>query len=101
MIASNNDGLWNEKGASVKINIIPPFWKTWWFYLLCGLLLCGAVYAYYVSKANELEFVKSILEQQIARRTAELRREKEIGEKSTREIEDLKKQLDALRKPKV
>lgn len=29
--ASNNDGVWNEEGLSIKIKIIPPFWKTWWF----------------------------------------------------------------------
>jgi signal transduction histidine kinase/ligand-binding sensor domain-containing protein/DNA-binding response OmpR family regulator len=26
--ASNNDGYWNKEGASVKITILPPFWKT-------------------------------------------------------------------------
>jgi len=29
--ASNPDGVWNEKGLSINIEIIPPFWKTWWF----------------------------------------------------------------------
>ena len=29
--ASNNDGIWNEKGRSIKIIITPPFWDTWWF----------------------------------------------------------------------
>ena len=29
--ACNNDGVWNEKGASIKIIITPPFWKTTWF----------------------------------------------------------------------
>lgn len=29
--ASNNDGIWNEKGTSIKIIITPPFWDTWWF----------------------------------------------------------------------
>ena len=28
---SNNDGVWNTKGASIKIIILPPFWRTWWF----------------------------------------------------------------------
>ncbi len=28
---SNNDGTWNEKGMSVQITILPPFWGTWWF----------------------------------------------------------------------
>ena len=32
--ASNNDGVWNEDGASIRLKITPPFWKTWWFRLL-------------------------------------------------------------------
>jgi signal transduction histidine kinase/ligand-binding sensor domain-containing protein/DNA-binding response OmpR family regulator len=28
VIASNNDGYWNETGASLKIKVMPPFWKT-------------------------------------------------------------------------
>jgi len=37
--ASNNDGIWNEEGDSVKIRIEPPFWRTWWAYLIESLLL--------------------------------------------------------------
>jgi serine phosphatase RsbU (regulator of sigma subunit) len=29
--ASNNDGVWNEKGIRVRIHITPPFWEMWWF----------------------------------------------------------------------
>ncbi|MEI8204428.1 MAG: triple tyrosine motif-containing protein [Bacteroidota bacterium] len=29
--ASNNTGLWNEKGKSLIIIITPPWWQTWWF----------------------------------------------------------------------
>lgn len=37
--ASNNDGVWNQEGASLKITILPPWWKTTpalflWFFLL-------------------------------------------------------------------
>ena len=31
---SNNDGVWNEDGVSLKIDIEPPFWKTWWAFIL-------------------------------------------------------------------
>jgi len=38
---SNNDGLWNEDGKSIKIIIAPPWWRTYWAYagylLLFGL----------------------------------------------------------------
>ncbi len=31
VVGSNNDGLWNTKGASFNISIRTPYWKTWWF----------------------------------------------------------------------
>ena len=40
---SNNDGIWNEAGASIKIKILPPFWRTWWFVLLGSILLISLV----------------------------------------------------------
>lgn len=36
---SNNDGIWNEAGASIKIIILPPWWKTWWAFTAYGVLL--------------------------------------------------------------
>ncbi|NTS42651.1 response regulator [Flavisolibacter sp. BT320] len=32
--ASNNDGVWNEEGASIRIRVHPPFWRTTYAYLL-------------------------------------------------------------------
>ncbi|HMH22211.1 MAG TPA: two-component regulator propeller domain-containing protein [Puia sp.] len=50
--ASNNDGLWNEDGASVKITITPPFWRSSWFIsLLCAFIL-GCLYAFYKFKTR-------------------------------------------------
>ena len=31
VLACNNDGLWNEQGASLNFTILPYFWQTWWF----------------------------------------------------------------------
>ena len=45
VIASNNDGVWNTKGASVDFMIPPAFYQTRWFYALsalaCVALLTG------------------------------------------------------------
>jgi signal transduction histidine kinase len=35
VIAANNDGVWNEKGASLGFNIPPAFTQTNWFLALC------------------------------------------------------------------
>lgn len=40
---SNNDGVWNEEGTSVKIIITPPWWQTWWFRGCFILLILGVL----------------------------------------------------------
>ncbi|MGH1365576.1 MAG: sensor histidine kinase [Calditrichia bacterium] len=45
--AANSDGVWNEEGVAVQISIMPPFWKTWWFYLFSACLLAGIAYGYH------------------------------------------------------
>lgn len=48
VIASNNNGVWNETGKSIIITVDPPYWQTWWFLLLMValllLLVWGALY---------------------------------------------------------
>ena len=36
---SNSDGVWNEAGVSLKIIIHPPWWSTWWAYILYGMTI--------------------------------------------------------------
>jgi hypothetical protein len=38
---SNNDGIWNEEGKSIKIIILPPWWKTNWAYISYFMLFIG------------------------------------------------------------
>ncbi len=39
VIASNNDGVWNETGASFGFYLKPFFYQTYWFYALLALAL--------------------------------------------------------------
>lgn len=39
IIGSNNDDVWNHGGASVKVIVSPPFWRTLWFQALMVLLV--------------------------------------------------------------
>jgi ligand-binding sensor domain-containing protein/two-component sensor histidine kinase len=40
---SNNDGIWNHNGASIKIIILPPFWRTWWFIIITVITLVSLI----------------------------------------------------------
>jgi ligand-binding sensor domain-containing protein len=42
---SNNDGIWNEAGTSLKIIILPPWWKTIWAYLIYVIAIGILLYA--------------------------------------------------------
>jgi signal transduction histidine kinase/ligand-binding sensor domain-containing protein/DNA-binding response OmpR family regulator len=37
--AANEDGVWNEKGVSLRIRILPPFWKTPLAYAIYAVLI--------------------------------------------------------------
>jgi hypothetical protein len=47
VLASNNDGLWNDDGATVRITIAPTFFQTPWFALLCALAAGGLLWLVY------------------------------------------------------
>ncbi|MBZ0266090.1 hypothetical protein K8I28_15640 [bacterium] len=70
---SNNDNIWNEAGVSLKINIPPPIWATWWFRI--AVLL--TVLAYVVSRiryhARRITQSRLKLESKVEERTRELK----------------------------
>ena len=51
---SNNDDVWNEKGVSLTIIILPPFWKTWWFISLAVLLGGGFIILFITFRVKHL-----------------------------------------------
>jgi len=55
---SNNDGYWNEEGTSVHLSILPPFWLTWWAYIIYGLVTIAIMYTivhYYLRRQRLLQ----------------------------------------------
>lgn len=71
--AANNDGVWNDEGASLSITKYPPYWETWWFRILAiafaviSVLLFIKIYTSNVRKRNErLEQYNDNLNKEIA-----------------------------------
>ncbi len=65
---TNNDGIWNENGASIKIEIIPPFWQTWWFRaLFSGSILGMLAWVYHrrVSSLKQAKLAQEVFSQQL------------------------------------
>ncbi|MFQ5571190.1 MAG: two-component regulator propeller domain-containing protein [Rhodothermales bacterium] len=55
VLGANNDGVWNEEGASIEVYLTPYFSQTPWFTLLIiGLLVAVLVGAYWLRKQHLL-----------------------------------------------
>jgi signal transduction histidine kinase/ligand-binding sensor domain-containing protein/ActR/RegA family two-component response regulator len=76
----NRDGIWDTKGTSFKLAVMPPWWRTWWFYALCVLAVGGAGWLY----VGSLKRQQNKLESTVAARTSELSKAKERAEHSER-----------------
>ena len=61
VIASNNDGIWNEKGVQLAIEVRPHYYQTAWFYLLLGSLTIVGFYGVYKWRVNAVEHKNSEL----------------------------------------
>ena len=73
--ATNNDGVWNERGAGLVLHVLPPFYATWWFRALMAALLAAAVTAIHFARTvrirnrnRQLEAINAALREQIAER---------------------------------
>jgi len=70
--ASNNDGVWNEQGASIRITVLPPWRQTWWFRGSAVAALLGLAFTVYRWRVRSVERRNLDLERQlIARKQAE------------------------------
>lgn len=57
VMASNNDGVWNETGAQLEVHMQPHYWQTWWFrivIIVLALTLVGAFYRARVARLRSL-----------------------------------------------
>ena len=81
---SNNSGVWNEKGVSIKVTVTQPFWKTWWFYTILGVF----VTALFIRRLRAVHIRSRKLEIIIEERTKELIKAKERAEEANRAKSD-------------
>ncbi|KQC29535.1 hypothetical protein AAY42_06255 [Flagellimonas eckloniae] len=75
--ASNNDEIWNDASVILKIQVLPPWWKTIWAYLLYVLffgLLVFSIMLFYRKRVNERNTFR--LERERRKQREELQQQK-------------------------
>lgn len=76
VLGSNSDGVWNETGASLALNVLPSWWQTVWFRGALMIAVCGGLVAAYririgtLTRARELQerFARELIDSQEAER---------------------------------
>ncbi len=76
----NRDGIWDMKGTSFSLTVLPPWYRTWWAYALASLVTVGGVWLY----IRNLRRQKTHLEEIVLERTSALSAAKERAERSER-----------------
>ena len=84
---SNNDGLWNETGATFFIKILPPWWRAAWFRGALITLVVGLILGGFVGQRKSAARRQRLLESLVTQRTAELT-------ESNRQLETAKRQAE-------
>jgi signal transduction histidine kinase/CheY-like chemotaxis protein/streptogramin lyase len=85
--ASNNDGVWNENGTSIRLIVTPPFWMTWPFRMILAALVIGSFISFYRIRLGTIKRQKRILEYQVQERTKQLTASMKEADQSRREAE--------------
>jgi len=87
VVASNNDGVWNEAGESIELVLPPYFYETGWFRGLGVLLLAGILGTAIAFRARRARHREDELVGLVHERTRQLESEKEASEAARREAE--------------
>ncbi|CCO22613.1 ligand-binding sensor domain-containing protein [Maridesulfovibrio hydrothermalis] len=87
VIASNSDGVWNETGTTIKIKIIPPIWKTWWFIgtFIAVILIMLSLFIHF--RIRSIKKQQKELAKQVAEKTADLNEEIDEHKKTEEQLE--------------
>ena len=71
--AANSDGIWSTLDDSITIIISPPWWRTWWAYVLYMLLFTLCVWGFIAYRSRAIKQKNKQLEETVERRTSELK----------------------------
>jgi len=81
---TNSDGLWSDEIRQLEIIVLSPWWATWWFRLLLGIVVVSIAITFYRWRVGMIKQQRELLEQrvheatdQVSKQNAELQREQE------------------------
>ena len=93
---TNNDGVWNNTGASCSITILPPWWRSKYAYASYIILFLLMVATVIKLRERKLIREKKVLEGKIRERTTEIAKQKDKVEESEAKLASTISSIDDL-----
>lgn len=85
--ASNHDGVFSDDNyATLIINVLPPWWKTWWFRTLFVIVTLFGIYFLASWRIRILNKQKHLLQEEVNKHTGKLREVIEILREKSEQI---------------
>jgi PAS domain S-box-containing protein len=72
VVGSNDDGVWNESGTSIQVQVMPPWWESTWFRAGLVLLLSALLLSAHRLRTRSILQQNRRLEEAVAERTGKL-----------------------------
>ncbi len=90
---SNNEGVWNEAGATLNITVNPPWWKTKWAYGSYVVMIIAILYGLRREEMNRREQKTRIREAQLQAKAAEAEKRalQAENDRQMKELEDARR----------
>lgn len=80
IIGSNNDGVWNNQGVSIKVKVLPVWWQTSWLRILAVVLVASAAAGLYRIRLGNVKKYSLDLEKQVFERTEDIEKRRKVAE---------------------
>jgi len=90
---TNGEGIWNEDATTLEIEVLPPWWATWWFRVMVIVAVLLVLYTLYYLKMRSIKMQRRILEETVKSRTIELNETNASLEEKNEEIVQQKEEL--------
>jgi len=94
--ACNNDGVWNQRGASLTLEQKPYFYQTLWFLGLCALAALLSVFGIYGQRVRGLKARQEVLQRLVDERTGKLAEANMILEDQGQKLQQANQVLERL-----
>ncbi len=91
---TNSDGVWNEEGIQIYLEIVPPIWERTWFRAFGAIALLLIAFASYRMRIQLVEKQNRMLEETVETRTRELRESRDKMREQAVVLQETNAQLE-------